>query len=225
VRVAVYVDKGTSANLDQLFNALAEEPRFQVERVRVEDVLAGKLQGFDVLIQPGGSGGGQGKALGKEGRERIRTFVRNGGGYLGICAGAYLATCDYTWSLNILDAVVLDKAHWARGNGPVDIASTDKGQSILGLPVKSASILYYQGPLLAPANRPEVADFDRLAAFETEIALKGAPTGVMKGTTAIASGAFGKGRVLCFSPHPEKTAEMHGVLHRGVLWSAGRSTK
>jgi hypothetical protein len=44
-----------------------------------------------------------------------------------------------------------------------------------------------------------------MATFKTEIAKNGAPQGVMPGTTAIARGEYGLGRVVCFSPHPELT--------------------
>jgi putative intracellular protease/amidase len=69
-----------------------------------DDIRSGGLAKLDLLIQPGGSGGGQGRHLGEGGRDAIRDFVQDGGGFIGICAGAYLASADYTWSLNILDA-------------------------------------------------------------------------------------------------------------------------
>ena len=106
---------------------LGEYSDLHVHRIKADAIRAGCLDEYDVLIQPGGSGSRQGKTLGEEGREKIRAFVRNGGGYLGICAGAYLATRDYSWSLHILDARVVDKEHWARGTGDVDIALTAEG--------------------------------------------------------------------------------------------------
>ena len=42
----------------------------------------------------------------------------------------------------------------------------------------------------------------------------------MRGTTAIARGHFGKGRVLCFSPHPEKTPGREPFLQAAVRWAA-----
>ena len=83
---------------------------------------------------------------------------------------------------------------------------------MLRLEGQTLSIQYAQGPLLAPANRPEIEDYDVIATFETEIAKNGAPTGVMKGTTAIAKGQFGNGRVICFSPHPELTTGLEHTL-------------
>jgi hypothetical protein len=44
----------------------------------------------------------------------------------------------------------------------------------------------------------------------------------MKGTTAIARGKFGKGRVVCFSPHPEKTPGREAFLRSAVRWAAPR---
>jgi hypothetical protein len=47
-----------------------------------------------------------------------------------------------------------------------------------------------------------------------------APPGVMKSTTAIARGKYGYGRVVCFSPHPEKTPGLEKFLQWAVRWAA-----
>ena len=60
-----------------------------------------------------------------------------------------------------------------------------------------------------------------LASYATEMRKNDAPPGVMKGTTAIARGKFGKGRVVCFSPHPEKTPGRETFLQAAVEWAAG----
>jgi hypothetical protein len=77
-------------------------------------------------------------------------------------------------------------------------------------------------PLLGPAGNPDLPDYEPLATFAGEAAENGAPRGVMPGTTAIAAGRYGNGRVLCFSPHPEMTAGMRDAVWRGVRWTAGR---
>jgi hypothetical protein len=218
IRVAVFDDVGTSDKLPYLLEALAEHADLRVDRVKAEAIRSGCLNNYDVLIHPGGSGSRQGKTLGEDGREKVRTFVRNGGGYLGICAGAYLASRDYTWSLHILDARVVDKAHWARGTGPVDVALTEKGRDLLGVKARRPSIQYFQGPLLAPADDPTLPDYEVLGLFDGEIAKKGAPSGVMKGTTAIAAAPFESGRVLCISPHPERTDGLHDMVYQALRW-------
>jgi putative intracellular protease/amidase len=220
IRVAVYDDAGVSKGIENLLAVLARHPDLRVKRVKAADVRAGVLSGVDVLVHPGGTGGGQGKSLGAEGRDRVRAFVKEGGGYVGICAGAYLATRDYPWSLHILDAKVLDRAHWARGVGDVSVKLTKKGRELLGVKDETVTIYYHQGPLLAPAADPDIPAYETLGTFRGEIAKNGAPKGVMPGTTAIAIGTFGKGRVWCFSPHPERTPGLQGMVHRSIVWAA-----
>jgi hypothetical protein len=43
-----------------------------------------------------------------------------------------------------------------------------------------------------------------------------------QGPLPAAAGSFGKGRVFCFSPHPEKTNGLHPFVERAVEWAAGR---
>jgi beta-aspartyl-peptidase (threonine type) len=219
-KVAVYSDAGAGRSETDLVKALNANQLLEVHRVTAEQIRGGALTGMDVLIHPGGSGSKQGLQLGPEGREVVRSFVKEGGGFIGVCAGAYLASADYDWSLNLLDAKVIDRAHWARGTGTVRVGLSKVGQDFFECNSSTTEIYYGQGPLLAPANRPEIPDYQPLALYETEIAKNGAPMGVMKGTTAIASGEFGRGRVFCFSPHPEKTKGLENFLYRAIAWAA-----
>jgi len=131
-----------------------------------------------------------------------------------------LASADYDWSLHILDAKVLDRARWARGSGDVEVELNESGRAALTAESARQTILYWQGPLLAPAGKPEIPDYETLGSFATEIAKNGAPRGVMIGTTAIARGTFGAGRVFCFSPHPERTPAVEGQVLKAIRWAA-----
>lgn len=222
VKVAVYVGEGTSAGKANVLATLKAMPNVAVETLTAEDVRAGKLKGCRLVVFPGGTGGGQAKALGEVGREQVKAFIKEGGGYVGICAGSYLASRSYDWSLHVLDAEVVDRKHWARGFGDVELKLTPKGKELFAVAADKLGIYYHQGPLLAPGNDPVIPDFTPLAAFETEIAKNGAPKGVMKGTTAVAAGSFGAGRVFCFSPHPEKKDETRALLQTAVGWVAGK---
>ena len=216
VRVGVYCDVGAGPRHKDLLKALETFEDVSVRKLMADDIRNGALGDVDVLIHPGGSGGGQGRHLGENGREAIRSFIREGGGFIGICAGAYLASADYSWSLNVLDARVVDRNHWARGKGMVQIELTDAGRQALKSKEQQLPIFYAQGPLLAPRNHPDIADYETLATFKTEIAENGAPEGVMKGTTAIARGDFGRGRVFCFSPHPEMTEGLEPLVQIAI---------
>ena len=58
------------------------------------DIVNGALDDIDILILPGGNGVVYWNDIGNEGKTKILEFVDQGGGYLGICEGAYRA-CEY----------------------------------------------------------------------------------------------------------------------------------
>lgn len=216
ILVGVYVDEGAGPSVNDLLFVLGKFDSVTIRRLKAEDMRPDALSKLDVLIHPGGSGGGQGRHLGEERREAIRDYVDDGGGFVGICAGAYLATAHYTWSLNILDAKVVDSKHWNRGTGTVDIGISDAGGKLLNANAKRLAIFYGQGPLLAPGDHPDIDDYEVMATFATEIAENGAIKGVMPGTTAIARGRYGAGRVMCFSPHPEMTNGLESMIRSAI---------
>ncbi len=223
IRVAIYADEGSPKAPDLIEGCLTDlSSRFQLQRITSEDIRQGKLQGFDVLAQGGGRASIQSDALGEVGKEKIREFVRNGGGYVGICAGAYLAASDRPYYLRLVNARVIDREHWARGGGDVQIRFTEEGRRALRQKDATTQIHYNQGPLLARDSQADLPTYSELAVFETEIAKKGAPEGVMKGTSAMVSAPFGKGRVFLSSPHPEKTTGLERILQSAVTWAAGR---
>ena len=221
IRVAIYADEGASkSGSPNVQKCLPAEAGFEVKTVIAEDIRNGALAKFDVLIQTGGSGSKQANTLGEEGRKRIKQFVNDGGGFIGICA-AYLASAQYSWSLGLLDAQVIDSKHWARGSGNVELRFSPIGRSALAIDEEHCPIHYNQGPLLSPGGKQEIDDYELLATFDSEVAKKGAPVGVMKGTAAIARGKFGKGRVECFSATQKKRPAAKRFC-KAVRWVANR---
>ncbi|MHC4718080.1 MAG: BPL-N domain-containing protein [Planctomycetota bacterium] len=228
VRVAIYSGPGTGNGALTTVRAVLARQEGLARAVPVGpgDIHAGALGQFDVVVFPGGSGSKQAAGIGAEGREAVQRFVRDGGGYIGICAGAYLASWRYTWGLKILDARTVDSKHWNRGNGMVKVELTARGRAVLGGPERPMDIYYAQGPLLARAEVASLPDFEVLAYYRTEIAKNGAPNGVMVDTPAVVAAPFGRGRVLCLSPHFEKASSEKGadaLVRRAILWTAGRA--
>lgn len=221
IRVGVYDNStGTAKGPKNLRRFLVEEAGFHCVKLTPSDIQNGKLSDVDVLIMPGGSGSAQAKNLGEQGCKNVRDFVLAGGGYVGICAGAYLASAHYSWSLNLINAQVVDREHWARGTGTCRLKLTPMGISSLAESEEEIEVYYGQGPLLAPHDNKDLPAYETLAEYATEIAKKGAPTGVMIGTTAIARACFGDGRVICFSPHPEVSDGPNHLIIEGVKWVA-----
>lgn len=194
------------------------EGAFQFEYVTPEFVRSGGLQkGFHVLLVPGGYAPNTADALGQLGSRRVREFLSSGGGYVGICAGAYLGT---TWGLDLIPVDVLDIDHWDRGKtDDCRLLSTSVCKRVLGEAVPpSLSVRYANGPLF------DVLDSSVTSLFEFDSQLcgkKGTCPPLMRGSPAAVAGRHGAGRVVLISPHIEDKPE-HGEVFRNMfVWASG----
>lgn len=218
IRLAVYDAGGTGGTgAAKIIAQVGKQPGTVVARVCGEDIRGGALDQFNVLAVPGGSGGKEAAAIGEDGRARIRKFVENGGGYVGICAGAYLATSGFSWGLKILDAKTASPK-WMRGTGLVKLELTPRGREILGDKSGQFDCKYANGPILVPAQVESLPDYEPLAFFRTELAKNNTPAGIMVNSPAIVAGRCGKGRVIVSSPHPEQTPDLEDFIPRAVAW-------
>lgn len=222
IRVALYDDAGAfGKGVPRVTEILGKSPEVKLTIVKGKDIAAGALKDYDVVIFTGGSGSKQAAGIGEAGREEVRQFVKKGGGYIGICGGAYLACSGFSWGLGVLDAKTVS-SKWKRGVGDVQIVVNDTGAKTIGLPAKEQKIRYANGPIIMPASRPEVPDYEPMALFRTELSENGTPPGVMVNSPAWVRGIYGKGRVITSSPHPEQTAGMDAWVENAVRWVAGR---
>ncbi|MBI5818531.1 MAG: succinylglutamate desuccinylase/aspartoacylase family protein [Verrucomicrobia bacterium] len=223
-RLAVYDDGGTGGvGAARIVEQVGRQPGTVVVRVCGDDIRAGALGQFNVIAVPGGSGSKEAATIGEDGRDRIRKFVENGGGYIGICAGAYLATSGFSWGLRILDAKTVSPK-WDRGHAMVKLELTDQGRRILGNIQGTFDCKYANGPILCPAHVESLPDYEPLAFFRTEVAEHNAPPGIMVNSPAIVAGRCGKGRVVVSSPHPEQTKGLEEFIPRAVAWVTDRAS-
>lgn len=219
IRVAVYDHSMPYKGSKNLRRILTGDAGFEPSVVTPQQIRDGTLAGYDVLIMPGGSGSSQAKHLEEPGREAIKSFVSSGGGYVGICAGAYLASSQYEWSLGLINARVWDRVHWARGTGVVSLQVSAAGARVLETQAGPLDVYYGQGPMLVPDDEPDMPSYEVLATYAGEVAKKGAPENAMVGLHAIVRSLYGKGRVICFSPHPEKPGGPNALMTEGVRWA------
>ncbi len=220
-KVAIYVGAGTGGAGPRAIEAevKAHPERYLARIIGSEEVRGGGLKQFDVVVFPGGSGSKQAEALGERGREEVRSFVAGGGGFIGICAGCYLACENFSWSLKILNART-KSPKWERGRGEVALRIAPDQVGMLGLEGGRAKVKYANGPILEPAGSAEIPDYVTWATYETELSKNGTPKGIQVGSPAILAGEFGKGRVIGVGPHPEQTPGLRGTIVRMVEWSA-----
>lgn len=226
VRVAVLDDEGCiDGCVEGSFRALGTPAgRFFVRRVSGAQVRTGALADYDLVLLPGGSATGQHRALGRTGLEALRRFVAQGGGYVGICAGAYLAAVEPTRYGQGLAAVrVVDTRHWKRGEGTVELEGLPGLAEVAGRRPGKLRMLYANGPLLEAVPAPELPPVRPLARFLSDLHRDGAPAGVMPGKLALLSTTYQEGRVVLFSTHPELTPGCGSLLVHAVLWATRRA--
>lgn len=225
VRVALFNDDGAfGLGIPRITEQLGKTPEIKVTKVTGKEIAEGALKDFDVVIFSGGSGSKEAAALGDAGRENVRNFVREGGGYVGICAGAYLACTGFSWGVGVLNAKTVSPK-WLRGKGEVEVEFTPLAPGITGLDAGKKTIRYANGPIITADKREGIAPFEPLAIFRTELAEHDSPKGAMVDSPAIVRGVFGKGRVISSSPHPEQTEGMEHFVEHAVRWVAKRNAQ
>ncbi len=220
VRIALYKGPGTGGEgPPDLMKRLDRAPETSITEVTPEEIQAGVLTNYNVVIFAGGSGSKEAEAIGETGRSNVVNFVSSGGGYVGICAGAYLATSGYPWSLHLLNVKTVS-SNWRRGRSVLKLELTPDGQRILGGAEKNLEVLYHNGPVVTNADVGTLPAFEPLAYFRTEVASNNTPVGVMVNSPALIAATFKKGRVVFCSPHPEQTKGLEDLIPRAVAWCA-----
>jgi hypothetical protein len=224
-KIALYDGGGAGGETQgRLFES--QLPGCRVERVGPVDIRLGCLGSFDVVIFPGGSGSAQAKAMADSGRKAVTNFIDGGGGYIGVCAGAYLALNNYSWSLGLVPLDSFDTAHWRRGQASLELELSERGEAVferLGKPL--LQVEFRQGPLMRPSEEAgDHAEPEVLAWFRSGVGENGADPETMVDTPAIVGGDYGEGRVLLFSPHPEKTDGLEEWLRFAIDWLAETPT-
>ena len=233
-RIAIYCDKGVGEpgksreyvnDLKSVFNVL--EPDVKIFIYNAKKIIDKKLSNIDVIIFPGGSGGKQSKSLGPRGRKVVRQFVQNGGGYIGICAGAYLAQAinigrpDYSLQLSSVQ-IFKNALHWNRGEGIAKIYITKEGRQLLPEldGKKYVNIIYNNGPLLLKSSRKKMK-FKTLMKFSSDI-YHNIPEskGESPGKIFLLKEKKGKGIVILVSGHPEATPGFRWLLPRMARWAS-----
>jgi glutamine amidotransferase-like uncharacterized protein len=187
-KVAIYA--GTGAALAKDVELALNKLKIPYQRINEDDIKSHKLKTYSTLIIPGGYTQEYVKALAGDGFKNINEFVRNGGTYIGICAGAYIA------------ASTVEVPGHPPGMGIIDIHNKRKsGMRVRNIEItnpkhpiahdcpKKMNIWYQNGPMISPGNNVDV-----IAVYENNMA-------------AIVVSSYGKGKVVIFSPHPEGSVE------------------
>ncbi|MEM1513977.1 MAG: BPL-N domain-containing protein [Candidatus Thermoplasmatota archaeon] len=214
-----------------------------------EDILNGKLSQYDVFVIPG-SARPYLDAIDARWRNEVKKFVEEGGGYVGICGGANLASVGFDGAdinnflnpflLRIANVYVNDeqyeewqylwRSNWRYGGIPLKVYINFSDNPIFsGFYGTERSIRYWGGPGMREANFKDekFGEIVPLATFAEEpmevaplhywlwkgewIPYKNITTDI-KGQYAAIATTYGKGKVVLFSPHPERETFFDGYV-------------
>ena len=223
IRTAVYSDTGGSNYT--VTSMLKFAPEYDVTFLSAEAIRKGALDGFDLLIQPGGGCNSQYQTLGTNGTAAIERFVRNGGAYYGICAGAYLATQTTDKALPRIGFAPYkaDKPNHYRGWGPIDIKLTPEGLNVFTGSATNRTVVYWGGPALLDGDPVPDADMKVFARYNGLLinTCSSRPVQELGGKAAIVGGRFGKGKVFLSGPHPEHSEYNFDLVRSGLAFLTG----
>ncbi len=223
IRVGVFSGEGAGAvSVIETIEALKIDPDIDAYAISPYDIINGKLSETDAIIFPGGSGSKQLNSLGKTGKQKVITYLKNGGGLIGICAGAYM-TCQTEGypSLKIGDVKHLDRPHYNRGRGLIEFKLNGEGLKIFPeFKDQPQFIQYYDGPIMAPLHKEK--SFKAVAEYVTDIhPNEGDPVGLTPGKLFMYHQNYGKGKIFAIGGHAESTPGIRFMIPRMARWVTG----
>lgn len=186
--------------------AVISKNGFDFEIISTADMQNGKLMDYDVVVFPGGFGYfPDHKTAGQ-----IRRFVRQGGGYIGICAGSFLPLrpCQGVKGagLGMLDA----HYEYFREKGFTLVVFDQRDPLCKGMTSSARVPVYALYKKLPQAKHYSiyVSMLRANGALMVSRSRQAKAVGYYDGTNpyaAVLRGEYGKGRVVVFSAHPDST--------------------
>ena len=201
--------------------------------LRAQDIRGGALSRYRMIFVPGGWASNKLSALGEGGTEAVRRFVEAGGGYLGICGGAGLATEGGLGLLPVRRRSPRERV--PSFSGPIRLAcGRHPVWRGIDAPVFSAwwpSQFQVEDRRVRVLARYEEA---QAGAFSSDIDVAdGAEIGWpdlersygilldparLCGEPAVVAGRFGRGRVVLSLVHFDTPGDRNGAVVLGDLW-------
>lgn len=212
--IALYSDKSAWDKSVTALENMYKHMDKTVIKVNADYINSNSLQNFKIICFPGEDMYQYSQDITNEGKEKIRTFVKNGGGYIGICGGAYFAAETIIWQGNHLPMTSL-ALFKGSAEGTIDdivpypkmdmcmVNITDTLHEITQDISSPQWILYYWGPVLIP----ETVEVTVLGKYNTV------------DQPAILAFEYGSGKVFITGTHPEieEDSERDGVVFTDTI--------
>lgn len=210
LKIGLYVDSGSAGSgVFQWARLVAFSPQAELITLTGEDVRNGKLNNIDMFLMPGGHPGRQCGAMGADGAEKLKDFLKKGGSYVGSCAGL---TC----TLNDPPRLRLLPFERLRGtggaNGYLQIEILENGAKLMDVKPGTRIVTYASGPIPKAGKKPDpTSTGEVLALYNNTISYIGKPEGGFFRQPAQVYGTLGKGKIIATSYHPESMESTHDL--------------
>ncbi len=234
--VALYSDHGAAKSCLTATKNMFEWMGLDVVQIDAGYINSRSLDGFQIICFPGGDMYQYAQDISESGKSKIRAFIGNGGGYIGICGGAYFTGERVYWQGTQLPMSPL-AIFPGTTMGPIDAIApypncvmcmvniTDRDHPITQIEPDTTWIMYCYGPKLLPDDQGNVRV---LGSYD------------IGGEPAMVAFQYGEGRVFIIGTHPEfeEDSERDGVsfgddlddrgsdwdlMQRAVHWCSGES--
>lgn len=220
LRVALYVGAGAEASEFVKEFENSDDESILYKTIDGDDIRRGVLDSFDALLVPGGSASMESRSMGAEAHAEVRRFVSSGGIYMGVCAGAYLASTAAATDLGMLPLHTVDREHWYRVDEMtrVDVELTALGMEAFGIDRARIRVGYENGPIFSKTDVQCAGSLVPLGFFRSEVVGDGGERGVMLDAPAIILSKYGRGNIIVISPHFEETPGYKQVQLHALKW-------
>ncbi|MGI6717685.1 MAG: BPL-N domain-containing protein [Bacteroidales bacterium] len=213
---------GAETCIWEAYHAISIDPEMTPYYVTSSDITNGILDNLDALLIPGGGGSRQYLNLGKINEDKIKKFVADGNGIIGICAGAYLLSETPEYSCFAMNgAKAIDIEHDNRGHGICKFTLNEKGHELFPQLADrdTCYLMYYEGPVYVESDNDSIK-YTVFATMESDVHEEGnAPKNMTNNKPFIIGNNYGKGKVISCIAHPEATPGMIWMIPAMVRWS------
>ena len=206
----------------ELIRCVARAPELDLALVDGADIRNGALDDLDLLVMPGGSSNVIVGDLGPKGEEKLKEFVRRGGGYVGMCAGNVILLDDEYRVAYGMKMVPYSRYGAFSGDAMTSMALTDEGAKALGMTKETFDVWYSGGPIMF-RRHDEVPDakIETWGVYGRNVTNEGWGAH-MAGNVACLGGTYGKGRIAATACHPEFRHSSDPLLKGLFRYATGR---
>ncbi len=226
IKVAVFQGNGAAQGCVQdAVEAIKIDKDMSVSIITSADIISGALKNYQVLILPGGGGSRQMSDLGYAGCNEVKSFIKNGGGIVGICAGAYMlsSTPDYL-DLELVPIMATDIENDHRGRGIMKYKVTKNDLKFFPelKDCKENYLYYYEGPLFKSTKESKGVFCGEII---SDVSFHNTPKKRTVGKPLFYACDVEKGRAFLSVCHPETTPGMRWMIPRMARWVIKKDLK